>query len=67
MKKLVVDDEWWDRVEYLLAFTKRILDLLCLFDTDMPNLVEVYEGIYSMVEKIRMVINSKENDPFTEK
>jgi len=30
MKKLVVDDKWWDKVEYLLAFTKPIVDLLCL-------------------------------------
>ena len=29
----------------------------------MPNLGEVYEGIDSMIEKIRGVINAKENDP----
>eukprot|EP00253_Pinus_taeda_P002226 PITA_02226 len=63
MKRLVVDDEWWDKVEYLLAFTKPIVDLLRMFDTDMPNLGEVYEGIDSMIEKIRLVINAKENDP----
>ena len=48
---------------YLLEFTKPILDFLCMFDTNMPNLEEVYEGIDSMIEKIRMVINAKENDP----
>eukprot|EP00253_Pinus_taeda_P003127 PITA_03127 len=63
MKRLVVDDEWWDKVEYLLAFTKAIVDLLHMFHTDMPNLGEVYEGIDSMIEKIRLVINAKENDP----
>ena len=63
MKRLVVDDEWWHKVEYLLAFTKPIVDLLRMFDTDMPNLGEVYEGIDSMIEKIRLVINAKENDP----
>ena len=41
MKRLVVDDEWFDRVEYLLAFTKPIVDFLRMFDTNMPNLGEV--------------------------
>eukprot|EP00253_Pinus_taeda_P014475 PITA_14475 len=63
MKRLVVNDESWDKLEYLLAFTKPIVDLLRMFDTDMPNLGEVYEGIDSMIEKIRLVINAKENDP----
>ena len=63
MKQLVVDDEWWDKVEYLLAFTKPIVDLIHMFDTYMPNLGEVYEGIDSMIEKIRLVINAKENGP----
>jgi len=63
VKRLVVDDEWWDKVEYLLAFTKPIVDLIRMFDTDKPNLGEVYEGIDSMIEKIRVVINAKEQDP----
>eukprot|EP00253_Pinus_taeda_P014349 PITA_14349 len=63
MKKLVVDDEWWDKVEYLLAFTKPIVVLICMFDTHMPNLGEIYEGIDSIIEKIRVVINANENDP----
>ena len=45
-----------------MAFTKPIAYLLRMFDTYMPNLREVYEGIDSMIEKIRMVINAKEND-----
>ena len=63
MKMIVVDDEWWDRVEYLLAFSKPIVDLLRMLDTDKPSLGEVYEGIDSMIEKIREVINAKEKDP----
>eukprot|EP00253_Pinus_taeda_P030301 PITA_30301 len=62
LKQLVVDDEWWDRVEYLLAFTKPIVDLLRMFDTNMPNLGDVCEGIDSMIEKIQLVINAKGND-----
>ena len=63
MKRMVVDDEWWDRVEYLLDFSKPIVDLLQMLDTDKPSLGEVYEGIDSMIEKIREVINAKEKDP----
>lgn len=63
VKRLVTDDEWWDKVEYLLAFTKPILDLLCMVDREMPNLGEVYEGIDSMAMKIRLVINSKVKGP----
>ena len=62
VKRLVVD-EWWDKVEYLLAFTKPIVDLLRMFDIGKPNWGEVYEGIDSMIEKIRVVINAKEQDP----
>ena len=46
-----------------MAFTKPIVDLLRMFDTYRPNLGEVYEGIDSMIEKIRVVINVEEQDP----
>ena len=63
VKRMVVDDEWWDRVEYILTFSKPIVDLLRMLDTDKPSLGEVYEGIDSMIEKIREVINAKEQYP----
>ena len=62
VKRMVGDDEWWDRVEYLLTFSKSIVDLLRMLDTDKPSLGEVYEGIDSMIEKIREVDNAKEQD-----
>jgi len=62
VKRLVIDDDWWDRVELLLEFTKPIMDLLRMFDTNIPNLGEMSEGIDSMIEKIGVVINAKEND-----
>ena len=34
-----------------------------MFDTDKPSMGDVYEGIDSMIEKIRVVINAKEQDP----
>ena len=60
---MVADDEWWNRVEYPLKFSMPIMDLLRMLDTDKPSLGEVYEGIDSMIEKIREVINAKEQDP----
>ena len=63
VKRMVVDDEWWDRVGYLLKISMHIMDLLQILDTDKPSLGEVYEGIDSMIEKIREVINAKEQDP----
>ena len=60
MKMMVVDDEWWGKVEYLLAFFKPIVDLLRMLDTDTPSLGELYEGIDSMIKKISVVINAKE-------
>ena len=63
VKRLVVDDEWWDKVEYLLAFTKPIVDLLRMFDIDRPSIGEGYEGIDYKIEKIRVVINGKEQGP----
>ena len=42
VKRLVVDNEWWDRVEYLLAFTKPIvtkkLGIGSLRYTELKNL-----------------------------
>ena len=63
MKRMVVDYQWWDRVEYLLAFSNTIVDLVWMLDRDKPSLGEVYEGIDSIIEKIREVINAKEKDP----
>lgn len=49
-------------VEYLLAFSKPVVDLLHMFDKDGPSLREVYKDINSMIEEIRVVINVKEQD-----
>ena len=46
-----------------MAFSNTIVDLLWMLDTDKPSLGEVYEGIDSIIEKIREVINAKEKDP----
>ena len=53
---IILDDAWWDKVQYLLRFTEPILTMIRVFYTDMPCLGEVYENIDSMLERIREII-----------
>lgn len=64
IKSIILDDAWWDKVQYLLRFTEPILTLIRAFDTDTPCLGEVYENIDSMLERIREIIRASENDPY---
>ncbi|KAH9291975.1 hypothetical protein KI387_042840, partial [Taxus chinensis] len=63
VKNLILEDPWWDRVGYLLRFTEPIMSMIRFTDTDQPCLGEIYDGIDSMIEKIKAVINAKEQDP----
>eukprot|EP00253_Pinus_taeda_P010692 PITA_10692 len=64
IKSIILDDAWWDKVQYLLRFIEPILTLIRAFDTDTPCLGEVYENIDSMLERIRELIRASENDPY---
>jgi hypothetical protein len=63
IKSIILDDAWWDKVQYLLWFTEPILTMIRTFDTDMPCLGEVYESIDSMLERIREIIKDNDDDP----
>jgi hypothetical protein len=63
IKSIILDDVWWDKVQYLLRFTEPILTMIRTFDTDMPCLGEVYENIDSMLERIREIIKANDDDP----
>jgi len=63
IKQLILDDHWWDHVEYLLSFTEPILSMIRYTDMDRPCLGEVYDGIDSMIEKMKAIINEHERDP----
>ena len=63
IKERILQDSWWDRAEYLLKFTEPILSMIRYTDKDRPCLGEVYDGIDSMIEDIRAIINEKEQDP----
>eukprot|EP00253_Pinus_taeda_P031593 PITA_31593 len=64
IKSIILDDAWWNKVQYLLRFTGPILTLIREFDTDTPCLGEVYENIDSMLERIREIVKASENDPY---
>ena len=63
VKKMILEDTWWERVEYLLSFTEPIMSMIRFADMDHPCLGMVYDGIDSMIELMRDVINKKEKDP----
>ncbi|XP_031489921.1 uncharacterized protein LOC116257376 [Nymphaea colorata] len=56
IKKCVLDDLWWDKVDYFLEFTGPIWEMLKLIDVDEPMLHRVYEMWDNMVEKIQGII-----------
>jgi hypothetical protein len=63
IRGLILNESWWDRVEYLLKITEPILSMIRYTDMDRPCLGEVYDGIDSMIEDIRNIVNEKEQDP----
>ncbi|XP_059076140.1 uncharacterized protein LOC131875543 [Cryptomeria japonica] len=63
VRALILDEKWWDNVEYVLNFTEPIMSMIRYVDTDRPCLGEIYDGMDCMVEKIREVIKRKVNDP----
>lgn len=56
IKKIILDNIRWDHVEYLLNFTMHILSMIHYTNMDRPCLGEVYDGIDSMIEKMKVII-----------
>ncbi|XP_010693420.2 uncharacterized protein LOC104906377 [Beta vulgaris subsp. vulgaris] len=55
-----MSDSWWDKVDYILAFTGPIYEMIRACDTDKPSLHLVYEMWDSMLEKVKIVIYTHE-------
>lgn len=60
VKALILDDDWWDRVTYVLEFTEPIMSMLRFTDTDEPCLGDFYDSMDMMLEKIKMEIQKRE-------
>uniref|UniRef100_A0A452XPM9 DUF659 domain-containing protein n=1 Tax=Aegilops tauschii subsp. strangulata TaxID=200361 RepID=A0A452XPM9_AEGTS len=56
VKEHVLNDIWWDIIEYVVSFTEPIYAMIRLADTDKPCLHLIYEMWDSMIEKVKMPI-----------
>ncbi|KAL7206744.1 hypothetical protein ACSBR2_019457 [Camellia fascicularis] len=56
VKQCIVDDSWWDSIDYLISFTKPIIDMLREADTDSPALHLVYDMWDTMIESVKKII-----------
>ena len=56
VKKFILSNLWWAKVEYILALAKPIYEMLRLCDTDKPTLHLVYEIWKTMILKVKKAI-----------
>ncbi|CAL5347327.1 unnamed protein product [Camellia sinensis] len=60
VKEKLLNDVWWDKIEYILSFTLPIYEMLRFCDTDKPCLHLVYEMWDSMIERVKASIYRRE-------
>ncbi|XP_023751065.1 uncharacterized protein LOC111899441 [Lactuca sativa] len=60
MKEYILNDDWRDKVAYILSFTGLIYEMIRACDTDKPCLHLVYEMWDSMIEKVKIENYKKE-------
>ncbi|KAJ7961382.1 Dimer_Tnp_hAT domain-containing protein [Quillaja saponaria] len=56
VKEIILNDVWWDKVDYIIAFIASIYDMLRVTDTNKPTLHLVYDMWDTMIEKVRATI-----------
>ena len=56
VRDYILNDLWWDKVAYILRFTRPIYEMLRVADTDAPILHELYEMWDSMIENVKKEI-----------
>uniref|UniRef100_A0A2N9H841 DUF659 domain-containing protein n=1 Tax=Fagus sylvatica TaxID=28930 RepID=A0A2N9H841_FAGSY len=56
VRDIILDDLWWDRVDYIILFTSPIYDMLRAADTNKPTLHLVYDMLDTMIEKVKAII-----------
>jgi hypothetical protein len=55
VRDIILDDLWWDRVDYIILFTSPIYDIFRAADTDGPTLHLVYDMWDTMIEKVKAI------------
>jgi hypothetical protein len=63
VRGMVLDEHWWAHVQFVLYFTEPIMTMLCFADTDAPFLGDVYNGMDTIVEKVKLSIQAHETNP----
>lgn len=70
IRTIILDDLWWDKVDYILEFTAPIYDMLRFADTDRPSLHLIYDMWDDMwddmIEKVKNIIYRHERKDLTE-
>uniref|UniRef100_A0A5B7AFB0 BED-type domain-containing protein n=1 Tax=Davidia involucrata TaxID=16924 RepID=A0A5B7AFB0_DAVIN len=66
VKEKVLNDIWWDSIDYILSFTTPIYEMLKACDTDKPCLHLVYDMWDSMMEKVKIAIYRHEEKRYEE-
>ncbi|XP_058212956.1 uncharacterized protein LOC131324830 [Rhododendron vialii] len=61
VRTLLLKEEWWGDIDYILSFTLPIYEMLRACDTDKPCLHLVYEMWDAMIEKVRAAIYKHKN------
>jgi hypothetical protein len=56
VQRVLIDEDWWSKVAFLLKFTLPAFELLRDADTDKPFLGEIYDDMDTMVEKTVEII-----------
>ena len=60
VKRLILDDQFWGDVKFVMEFVEPICDMLHYVDIDGPCLGEIYENMDSMCERIRSITDEKD-------
>ena len=65
VREKIVDENWWEKINYILAFTGPIYDMIRTCDTNKPCLHLVYELWDSMIKNVKTIIYEKEKKATT--
>lgn len=57
---MLLNDEWWLDVKYIVSFTSPIMELIGYVDLSSPNLGEIYESIDSMIGHVKSIMLKRE-------
>jgi len=65
VKEKMLDDLLCDKINYIIAFTEPIYDMIRVTDTDKPSLDLVYDMWNATIEKVKCYLSARgkrEND-----